>query len=66
MAHNTVDTVEKIAGATFVGMAISMADVEQGLRIVSLCIGLTLSIVAFIRNERWRKKQQQDNEQKNS
>jgi hypothetical protein len=36
MSHHTTDTIGKIAGATFVGMSISMADVEQGLRIVSL------------------------------
>jgi hypothetical protein len=51
MIHST-DTVGKIIGATTVGVTVSMADVEMTMRIISLSLGITLSIVAFIRNER--------------
>jgi hypothetical protein len=59
MIHSA-DTVGKIIGATTVGLTVSMADVEMGMRIISLSLGITLSVVAFLRNERKLKRNKKD------
>lgn len=50
------DSYFKILAPNVVGLSLSMAEVEQGLRLVSLTLGITLSVLAYIRNEHRKKK----------
>lgn len=54
MDHNT--TLTKIVAATITSTAISISDVESTLRIVSMLVGITLSILAYRQNKRNREK----------
>jgi len=50
------DNYFKILAPNIVGLSLSMAEVEQGLRLLSLTLGITLSIVAFVNNQKHKKK----------
>lgn len=54
------DTVFKMAGMTAAGWTLSLADVETAIRLLSLIIPATLSVVVFVRD--WKRKK---NEKKN-
>lgn len=51
----------KILAPNVVGLSLSMAEVESSLRIISLILGISLSVIAFVNNERRKKKDSDKN-----
>jgi len=58
------DSYFKILAPNIVGLSLSISDVETGLRICSLLLGISLSVVAFVNNERRKKKDSDKNSDK--
>ena len=54
----------KILAPNVVGLSLSMAEVESSLRIISLILGISLSVIAFVNNERRKKKDSDKNSDK--
>lgn len=54
----TKHTILQMATATGAGFGISLSDIETGLRILSLSVGIIYSTVVFIRT--FRKKDKKD------
>jgi len=52
------DSTFRILAPNIVGLSVSLAEVEQGLRIFSLIIGISLTIAAYYRSEKRKKKDQ--------
>jgi len=55
------DNYFRILAPNVVGLSLSMAEVEQGLRLVSLSLGIVLSVAAYYRSEK-RKKKDENNQ----
>jgi hypothetical protein len=58
------DSYFKILAPNVVGLSLSMAEVESSLRICSLLLGISLSVIAFVNNERRKKKNSDKNSDK--
>lgn len=58
MTH-TVDTVGKMATLTMAGVGLSFADVESILRIASILVTMSLSVMVYV-NDRKRRKERDE------
>ncbi len=63
---NTVDTIGKMGTATAGGIILSFSELESALRIISLGLTITFSVIVFVRNHRQYKKKHPSNEEENN